>query len=105
MTDPSTKLRDELLAHIRATARYWATLPDFDPSTGNTLTVEDRCNGLAFSILTALDGCSSLPAFDLVAEVYLGPEDDDGDGPSEVVTISEMLHEHYYQKEAPRDGE
>lgn len=99
--EKSQALRDELLAHIRATVRYWATLPDTDPATGNTLTIEDRCDGVAFSILTALDGCSSLPAFDLVAHVY-AEDDEDQTGPAEVVTISEMLHEQYY-REGERD--
>lgn len=102
-SERSQALRDELLAHIRAMVRYWATLPEVDPVTGLTLTTRGRCDGVAFSILSALDGCAGLPAFDLVAQVY-AEDDEDRTGPAEVVMISEMLHEQYYRK-GPRDGE
>ena len=92
----AAQLRDELLNHIRATARYWATLPDFDPATGRTKTILDRCEGVAFSILSTLDGASMvLPAFDLVARC--APEDNDArDG----LVISDTLHEHFYRPPA-----
>ena len=102
-SEKSQALRDELLAHIRAMVGYWTKLPDLDPITGDALTARDRCDGVAFSILSALDGCAGLPAFDLVARVY-AEGDEEQTGPAEVVTISEMLHERYHRK-GKRDGE
>jgi hypothetical protein len=48
---------------------------------------------VVFSILAQLDGVGQLPAFDLVAHVH--PEDEDQS--MEGVTISDMLHEHFYK--------
>jgi hypothetical protein len=90
-------LRDQMLATFRGIARYWASLPETDPATGNTLTTLDRCEGVVFSVLAQLDGCGSLPSFDLIAHQH--PDDDDQQ--YEGVVISEMLHEHFYK----RDGE
>ena len=65
---------DKLIAAIRATAAYWAALPSFDRATGRWMTTNDRCEGVAFSILSILDGCSlDLPGFDLVATPH--PDD------------------------------
>jgi len=87
------ELRDHMLAVFRSIARYWATVSDFDPATGRTMTIQDRCEGVVFSILSQLDGVGDLPAFDLVAHVH--PDDDDQR--YEGVTISDMLHEHFYK--------
>ena len=78
-------LRDELIDAIRNIARYWSK------QEGSTL---DVCDGVAFSILVLLDGCSSaMPcSFDLTAHVHPDDEDQSYEG----VTISDMLHEHYY---------
>ena len=92
--------RDMILQQIKATVRYWANLPEVDQATGRKQTVEDRCDGVAFSILSMLDGATmTLPAFDLVpmphdedqafhkanGENWFGPES----------RVSDMLHEHY----------
>ena len=90
----SENLRDELLSAFRDISAYWANLPDLDKATGNVLTVRDRCDGVVFSILSALDGCSSLPSFDLVAHVH--PDDEDQTYES-VVISDDMLHEHFYK--------
>lgn len=59
--------RAALIAHFRNMARYWATQPD--------KTAQERCDGLAFSILAALDGVAAdLPAFDLVVRVHESDE-------------------------------
>jgi hypothetical protein len=51
------EVRTEFLQHIRGAVNYWANLK-------GEHTIEDRCEGVAFSILVAIDGCSSgLPAF------------------------------------------
>ncbi len=84
-------LRDELLAEIRSIVLYWARLPDIDRATGTPLSIEGRCDGVAFSILTLLDGASSMSPFDLIARVH--PDDDDQSRAD--VVISDMLHEHY----------
>lgn len=87
------ELRDEMLSVFRGIGKYWAKLPEYDPATDRSCTVEDKCDGVVFSILSQLDGCGCLPAFDLTSHVH--PEDDDQS--YENVTISDMLHEHYYR--------
>jgi hypothetical protein len=85
------ELRDEMLSVFRGLARYWANLPDVDRATGIPLTIEDRCDGVVFSILAQLDGVGALPSFDLVSHVH--PDDDDQS--LEGLVISDMLHECY----------
>lgn len=52
------EVRDKLLDHVRALARYWAASPDKSPL--------ERCEGVAFSILALLDGSHcGIPGFDL----------------------------------------
>lgn len=50
---------------FKSLARYWAQQPN--------MTNEERCNGVLFSIMSIIDGCSILPALDLV----LHPHPDD----------------------------
>lgn len=97
------EVRDMLLEHFRHLAKYWAELPDVDKATGTTKTVLDRCDGVVFSILAALDGSGmALPAIDL----KLAPHPDDkeflrGEGSNWFepgMEISFALHEHYYKK-------
>ena len=58
--------REMLLKHIAALARYWAAQPGKTPL--------EKCNGLAFSILSTLDGDSiGWPVTDLI----LCPQDED----------------------------
>ena len=58
--------RDHFLENVRALAHYWGTLPG--------KTALECCNGLAFSMLTMFDGCSSdMPAIDLA----VCPHEDD----------------------------
>lgn len=50
------EIREQFLDHIWGMLRYWRDLPD--------QTVQERLEGLAFSILVALDGgAMDLPAF------------------------------------------
>lgn len=106
MTEPRAYTADEvqqmLLDHVRETAKYWAELPDTECATGGKMTIQDRCEGVAFSILSILDGCSmNIPAFDLV----LSPHESDkancmknGENWFEPgMTIDVMLHEHFYK--------
>tara|TARA_R110000868_G_scaffold162439_1_gene393707 strand:+ start:40912 stop:41217 length:306 start_codon:yes stop_codon:yes gene_type:complete len=59
------EVRKEFLYQVSAISSYWASLPN--------KTEIERCEGVAFSILNILDGCSSLPAFDLL----VSPHEDD----------------------------
>jgi hypothetical protein len=83
--------------------RYWATLPDVDNATGRQMTVSDRCDGVAFSILTMLDGSSSnLPGFALRPTPH--PDDKafniaEGENWFDPgCEIVDALHEHYAMK-------
>lgn len=58
-------VRKDFLDHIAHMSSYWSRLPDKSPL--------ERCNGLAFSILTLIDGSGELPAMDLI----LRPHPDD----------------------------
>jgi hypothetical protein len=58
--------RKEFLQHIHDCSEYWASLPDQTP--------QERCDGVAFSILVMLDGESmDLPAMN----ISLSPHPDD----------------------------
>lgn len=50
--------REAFLGHLRALIVSWESLPQ--------KTSREKLEGLAFSILSTLDGCSRLPAMDLV---------------------------------------
>ena len=51
------EVKAELLDHMRMIANYWAKVPNH--------TDIEKCHGVAFSILTMIDGCSGeMPAFD-----------------------------------------
>lgn len=50
------EVRTEFLAHVRGLVEYWHDVEGRDP--------KDKLNGLAFSIMAAIDGCSvDIPAF------------------------------------------
>lgn len=92
------EIRDMFMSMVRDAARYWANLPDADKATGKPLTIAGRCEGVAFSILSIIDGSSMLPAFDLVAVPHVNDKRDaieQGDNWIEPGTaINEcMLHE------------
>jgi hypothetical protein len=100
------EVRDLILDAIRTTAAYWASLPDVD-SMGQPLTIQGRCNGVAFSILTMLDGCTDLPAMTLTmcpasedAEFLRGEGENWFQPGMEICT---MMHEHFYRKEPSHD--
>lgn len=90
-----------MVSQIKNVLRYWANLPEDGPE--RKLTTQDRCDGVAFSILSMLDGCTdALPAVDLV----LRPHEEDkayhrsnGERRIEPETvISDILHELYCGK-------
>lgn len=86
--------RQVFLDHIRHVVGYWASLPD--------LSDIDKCNGVAFSILTLIDGCNSMPAMDVVMRPHpvdldyaiINDEDYFVDGL--VINGDCMLHDLFY---------
>ncbi len=89
------ELRDSLLEHVRQIAHYWAT----NAQSGN---LADRCDGVAFSILAMMDGCTiGIPPVDLVFRPHEEDKQyhiDNGENWIEDgTTISDALHEHYYK--------
>lgn len=98
MTTPraytADEVRDMLLQHSVDLARYWATTPGVN-------TVEERCEGVVFSMLVMLDGgTGDLPGFTLTPT----PHEDDkaycisqGENWFEPVVINDVLHEHLHR--------
>jgi hypothetical protein len=87
------EVRVQVLAHIRHLSKYWATLLD--------KTIQDRCDGLAFSILNIFDGTTTLPAFDLVVRPH--PDDkqfhinEGSDWYEDGMVVNDcMMHEEFY---------
>lgn len=60
------EVRDKFMQHVRETVKYWATVD-------GPKTIEDRCSGVAHSILCLIDGVTMLPAF----TVSVNPHPDD----------------------------
>ena len=94
------EVRDMLLDQIRAIANYWATT-ELDPEHD---TIKRRCEGVAFTILSTLDGSGAvLPGFDLIPTPH--PEDKDfhkANGEnwfSPKTRLNYALHEYFYRKE------
>lgn len=94
------EVRDLLLKQIRVMVRYWANLPDVDKATGRQITIYDRCDGVAYSILNILDGGSmGLPAFELTAAPHKEDKQfyiENGENWFEETVISDTLHECYH---------
>ena len=88
------EVREEFLIHIREISNYWSSLPN--------RTDKERCDGVAFSILNIIDGCSSLPSFDLLVspheddKQYNIDEGEDYYEPKMMINDC-MLHEIYYK--------
>lgn len=102
----SDETADQIVSHCARMAEYWATTPN-----GGTL--EERCHGVAFSLLSGLDGSSmNIPPFDLVPSADESDRDyhiENGENyyiPENVVSTA--LHERYHriQKEMfPKYGD
>lgn len=90
------EVREMFLNQARAYAAYWAELPG--------KTAQERCDGLAFSLMNIFDGTSvGLPAFDIVVRPH--PDDKayhirEGTKYFEDGTVLNdcMLHEMYYPR-------
>jgi hypothetical protein len=93
------EIRDQLIAHVRGMARYWAGLDG--SNVPEDYTPLQRTMGLSHSILAMLDGCSmDLPAFKLVADPhpddkeFLRAENSNWYEPG--TAVETMLHEFLY---------
>jgi hypothetical protein len=78
---------DMLVSHVSEVADYWATTDLKRPEFGITTPEEDirhRCRGVAFTVLSTLDGASlGLPGFDLIPTPH--PSD-------------KAYHEYYHER-------
>ena len=98
------ELREMVLYHMRTLARYWANLPDQTPL--------ERCEGVAFSILTMIDGSAGGVTFALTLVADCDPGDkqfriDEGENwvePGTDLNSDCMLHEVFYQAEREQRG-
>ena len=86
-----------MFMHIKQLVKYWATVEGFN---GKPKSVEDRLDGLAFSILVMLDG-GSMVFPGAIIKVNGHPSDKDfhisqGENWFEIgMEIATQLHEHY----------
>ncbi|NTF18161.1 hypothetical protein G6L37_07060 [Agrobacterium rubi] len=92
----SDELRDAFLDEVRSIAKSWA-----DPKIDRD--IEGRCNGVAFSIMALLDGCSiGIPTIDLVFQPHVADKDHHiGRGENWIepgTVVDQGLHEDYYQE-------
>lgn len=97
----SEEVRDQLIAHVWGIVRYWG-------GHGGSNVPKDRdkddcLEGVAFSILAALDGSSmAVPGFQLSPdphpddEEYLRSQGENWYDPETV--IEDQLHEHFYRQ-------
>ena len=58
--DYADDLRRQFVEHVARMVGYWSELPG--------LSVEDRCDGVAFSVLVLLDGGAVLPRAEVLIE-------------------------------------
>lgn len=59
------EIKEEFLTEVENISHYWTSLPN--------KTNKERCEGVAFSIMVLLDGCSALPAINM----HIAPHEDD----------------------------
>ena len=101
------EVREQFLDHARAMVRYWAN-EKLGHVPGSSEDILAHLNGVTFSLLAALDGCSvGLPSFIVAPEPH--PDDrqyhiDNGENwyqenheANIKCDISGVLHEHFYQ--------
>lgn len=94
------EMKEELLNHILCLVDYW---------NNQSGTTHDKLDGLAFSILSILDGCTILPAYSVIPlmaeedkEYYI--ENGENYYPEEV-DIAGSLHDTYAQLSSRMNGE
>ena len=59
------EIKEEFLTEVENISHYWTSLPN--------KTNKERCEGVAFSIMVLLDGCSAFPAISM----HIAPHEDD----------------------------
>ena len=91
------ELREQVLETIRSIAAYWADLPDKSD--------RERCDGLAFSVLSMFDGCTiGLPSFDIVArpheddKAYCQDSGEDWIEDGTLINSDVLLHEFWHEQ-------
>jgi len=90
------EIREEFLNHIRSLKKYWMTLPN--------KTLEERIDGLIFSILCIFDGSTNLPAFNISCfphhsdKQYCKDNDENWYPPDLIINNDCCLHEMWYMK-------
>lgn len=93
--------RQQVYEHLRLMAKYWADLPG--------LSAHARTDGMAFSILSMLDGSTNLPVMDVVIrstdedKAYHVANGENFYEDGTVINEDVMLHEHYYDGQDPAD--
>jgi len=69
------EVREKFIEHCLHMAKYWAEVKD-PARIGSESEVHARCEGVVFSILSALDGCNAaLPGFIVAPDPH--PDDTD----------------------------
>jgi hypothetical protein len=85
------EVRQRFLDNVRALVQHWERNPK----------VEDRCSGVAFSILALLDGCSGFPACKVIPSPHESDKEfNESNGDNwfpEGVDIAGSLHEEFYK--------
>ena len=69
---PPEVLRQQFAHYIQVLVDYWANIPGLEPAA--------RCDGVAFAILSTLDGNTALPRFRVSAQMPDGEEIPINDG-------------------------
>lgn len=98
MSRPYTReeIQEQFLDHVRNLVDYWE-------SESRTKTSREKLEGLAFSILSALDGsAAALPGFEVKAigteeDIEFFKENDENYYPIDGEDIAGNLHEKFYK--------
>lgn len=64
------EVREHFLSHLKGMAQYWAS-----SEIEETVSMEDRLNGLLFAVLVTIDGCSTGFPCPIKLVVNAHPED------------------------------
>lgn len=89
-TYSAEEVREQVIEHVSRMVDYWAKLPG--------LSVEDRCEGVAFSLLTMIDGAAAVPHLSLVVSGdYEGDPGEQGYAAGTVINADCDLHDVYME--------
>lgn len=91
------EVREKFLTNLRELAKYWANVQG--------RSIEEKCDGLAFSILNIFDGTTmGLPAMNITLcphpddQEYLKSKNKNWYEPEMCINDDVMLHDHYYKE-------